>query len=209
MKSIKDTTMAIRPNLKKEVYGTMALDTKKLYTTKDIMELPEGVRAELIDGEIFYMATPNTIHQALLAELSYAFLRYQKESGKKCRTYFAPFAVFIKRDEYNYLEPDLLIICPHGEDDDRHQKDGCHGGPDFVLEIVSPSSRRMDYMKKLEKYEEAGVREYWIVDPQTERVWVYEFEKENLLTQYTFEDTIPVGIYGDFSIDFKELDFRM
>lgn len=209
MRSIQDTTMAIWPNPTKEVYGSMALNSNQLYTTKDIMDLPEGVRAELIDGEIFYMATPNTIHQALLAELSYVFLRYQKSNHKKCRTYFAPYAVFISRDEYNYLEPDLLIICPHGDEDDRHQKDGCHGGPDFVLEIVSPSSRRLDYLKKLDKYEAAGVREYWIVDPQTERVHVYEFEKENLLNQYTFEDTIPVGIYGDFSIDFKELDFRM
>lgn len=193
----------------KEVYGSMALDTKKLYTTKDIIELPDGVRAELIDGEIFYMATPNTIHQALLRELSYNFVTYQKQNKGRCQTFFAPYAVFINRDEYNYLEPDLLIICSHGEEDDRHQKDGCHGGPDFVLEIVSPSSKRMDYMKKLEKYEAAGVREYWIVDPQTERVLVYDFEKDNFLIQYTFEDTIPVGIYGDFSIDFKELDFRM
>lgn len=67
----------------------------------------------------------------------------------------------------------------------------------------------MDYVKKLGKYEEAGVREYWIVDPQNERVLVYDLENDNLLTWYTFEDTIPVGIYGDFSIDFKELDFRL
>lgn len=194
----------------KEVYGSMALETKELYTTKDIMALPEGVRAELIDGEIFYMATPNTIHQALLRELSYTFVTYQKQNKGRCQTFFAPYSVFINRDEYNYLEPDLLIICPHGEEDDRHQKDGCHGGPDFVLEIVSPSSRKMDYLKKLDKYEASGVREYWIVDPQTERVLVYDLEKEQpLLTQYTFEDTIPVRIYGDFSIDFKELDFRM
>ncbi|MDO4339143.1 MAG: Uma2 family endonuclease [Eubacteriales bacterium] len=189
----------------KEVYGSMALDTKKLYTTKDIMDLPDGVRAELIDGEIFYMATPNHTHQALLRELSFVFVSYQKKHKGGCETLFAPYAVFINRDEHNYLEPDLLIICPHGEEDDRHQKDGCHGGPDFVLEIVSPSSKRMDYIKKPEKYEAAGVREYWIVDPQTERVLVYNFEKDSFLTQYTFEDTIPVGIYGDFSIDFKEL----
>lgn len=163
----------------KEVYGTMALDTTKLYTTKDIMALPDGVRAELIDGVIYYMATPNHTHQALLAELSYAFLHYQKESGKKCETLFAPYAVFISRDEYNYLEPDLLILCPHGEEDDRSQSDGCHGGPDFVLEIVSPSSKTMDYIRKLDKYTAAGVREYWIVDPQTKRVLVYNFEKEN------------------------------
>jgi len=197
--------MAIQPNLRKEVYGTMALDTEKLYTTKDIEALPEGVRAELIDGKIYYMDTPNTIHQALLRELSFAFVAYQKQEKGRCETYFAPYAVFISRDEYNYLEPDLLIICPHGEDDDRLQKDGCHGGPDLVLEIVSPSSGPMDYIKKLAKYEASGVKEYWIVDPEKKHILVYTFEMEDFLTQYTFEDTVPVGIYGDFSIDFKEI----
>lgn len=192
----------------KEVYGTMALNTNKLYTTEDITALPDGVRAELVNGEIFYMAAPNTVHQTLLAELSYAFLHYQKNAEKKCRTYFAPYAVFIDRDKYNYLEPDLLILCPHGDDDDRQQTDGCHGAPDFVLEIVSPASKRMDYLKKLSKYEAAGVKEYWIVDPQTEHILVYDFEGEAFPVQYTFEDTVPVHIYEDFSVNFKELDFR-
>lgn len=87
--------------------------------------------------------------------------------------------VFVNRDKYNYLEPDLIILCPHNENDDRNQMDGCHGAPDFVLEIVSPSSVKMDYVKKLDKYADAGVREYWIVDPLKERVFVYNFEKKS------------------------------
>lgn len=193
----------------KEVYGSMALGNNKLYTTDDIMALPDGVRAELIDGEIFYMASPTYSHQALLRELSFAFISYQKQKNGKCKTIFAPYAVFISRDKYNYLEPDLLVICPRDENDDRHQMDGCHGAPDFVLEIVSPSSTKMDYVKKFNKYADTGVREYWIVDPLKERVIVHNFEQNSFSTQYTFEDTIPVGIYDDLSVNFSELDFRL
>ena len=117
--------------------------------------------------------------------------------------------VFIQKDKYNYLEPDLLVICPKEENEDRLQFNGCHGAPDFVLEIVSPSSRTMDFVRKHEKYAENGVREYWIVDPQTERVLVYHFEKDDFPVQYTFQDTIPVGITDDFSIDFTKLQFRI
>lgn len=189
----------------KEVYGTMALDNTRLYTTKDIMELPDGVRAELIDGEIFYMACPNRTHQSLIGELYYVLRQYQKEHSGKCKTFIAPFAVFINRDEYNYLVPDLMIFCPHGEEDDRLQNDGIHGAPDFVLEVVSPSSKKMDYYKKAAKYEASHVREYWIVDPDAQRITVHFYEKDAIPVQYTFQDTVPVGIYDGFSIDFRKL----
>ena len=193
----------------KEVYGSMALDSNKLYTVDDIMALPDGVRAELIDGQIYYMACPNIIHQGLLRELAIAFSLYQRSSGKSCQTYFAPFAVFIQRDKYNYLEPDLLVICPKDENDDRLQFNGCHGAPDLVVEIVSPSSKTMDFIRKTTKYAENGVREYWIVDPATERVLIYSFEKDEFPVTYTFQDTIPVGIVDNFSIDFTKLNFRI
>ena len=193
----------------KEVYGSMALDSNKLYTIDDIMDLPEGERAELIDGQIYYMACPNTIHQGLLRELAFRFLSYQRSTNQSCQTYFAPFAVFIQCDKYNYLEPDLLIICPKDENDNRLQLNGCHGAPDLVIEIVSPSSKTMDFVKKTAKYAESGVREYWIVEPATERVLIYSFEKDEFPISYTFQDTIPVGIVDNFSIDFTKLNFRI
>lgn len=82
---------------------------------------------------------------------------------------------------------------------------GCNGAPDWIIEIVSPSSRQMDYYRKLYKYQNAGVREYWIIDKEKGRIVVHQFEKE-VGEEYTFEDVIPVGIYEDFSIDFKEID---
>ena len=191
----------------KGVYGTMALDDKKIYTTDDIEALPDGVRAELIDGEIFYMASPNITHQSLLRELAITFTLFQRNNQKPCETFFAPFAVYINRDKYNYLEPDLIVICDKKEDD-RLQKNGCHGAPDLVIEIVSPSSKTMDYIRKTAKYQETGVREYWIVDPMKEQVFIYYLEDGEGPVQYTFADTIPVKITEDFSICINDLPFH-
>ncbi len=103
--------------------------------------------------------------------------------------------MFLNKDERNYLEPDISVIC------DKHKIDevGCNGAPDWVIEIVSKSSRHMDYYIKLFKYQKAGVREYWIVDPEKEVVTVYSFENETM-EQYAFEDAVPAGIYDDFTI---------
>lgn len=185
----------------------MALDTRQLYTTEDIIALPDGVRAELIDGDIFYRAAPSITHQSLLRELAISFCLYQRHHQGNCETFFAPCAVFPLKDNLNYVEPDLIILCPHEENDNRIQNDGIHGAPDFVLEIVSPASRRMDYVRKLNKYAEAGVREYWIVDPDKENIIVYDLTNDEIYS-YTFEDTVPVRIYSDFSINFRELNFH-
>jgi len=107
----------------------------------------------------------------------------------------APFAIFLNKDDKNYVEPDISVIC----DNDKITDKGCHGAPDWVIEIVSPSSKAMDYFTKLFKYKTAGVREYWIVDPMKQRVTVYLFEKESV-EDYPFGIDIPVGIYDNFSI---------
>lgn len=81
---------------------------------------------------------------------------------------------------------------------------GCDGAPDWVIEIVSSSSRSMDYYKKLFQYRTAGVREYWVVDSDRKIVTVYNFEKDSM-EEYLFADNIPAGIYEDFSIKIKVL----
>ena len=106
----------------------------------------------------------------------------------------APFAVFLN-DEKNYVEPDIFVIC----DPDKIDDDGCHGAPDWIVEIVSPGSRRMDYMIKLFKYRSAGVREYWIVDPEKNRIIVYNFA-DDTMTEYAFGDAVKAGIYNDLEI---------
>ena len=168
------------------------LDT---YTVEDIYTLPDGERAELIDGKIYYMAPPNTKHQTLVMDLSYQIKDYIKHNNGECNVFPAPFAVFLNENNKNYVEPDISVICEKNKITDK----GCNGAPDWIIEIVSPGSKHMDYFTKLFKYHTAGVREYWIVDPIKELIKVYQFEKETM-EEYSFEDDIPVGIYDNFSI---------
>ena len=111
-----------------------------------------------------------------------------------------PFAVFLNADDKNYVEPDISVICDKNKLDDR----GCNGAPDWMIEIVSLGSQRMDYMIKLFKYRTAGVREYWIVDQMKNRITVYNFEKDDM-KEYTFTDSVKAGIYADLEIDFSKI----
>lgn len=172
-----------------------AKQQEKIYTIEDIYALPEGKRAELIDGQIYYMSAPGLTHQRILGRLYQMIADYVNGHDGKCEVLPAPFAVFLKEDDINYLEPDISVICETSKLDEN----GCHGAPDWVIEIVSPSSRSRDYIRKMLKYGTAGVREYWIVDPEKQTVTVYNFEKD-LMEQYSFQEDIPVGIYEDFTI---------
>ncbi len=171
------------------------LKREESYTIKDIYELPDGERAELIDGKIYYMAPPSWTHQKISRKIHQAIANYIDSNGGKCEALAAPFAVFLNDDDINYVEPDISVIC----DPSRLDEKGCHGAPDWVVEIVSQSSKPRDYMTKLFKYRAAGVREYWIVDPEKQMVTVYGFEKD-MVEQYDFGEDVPVGIYEGFFI---------
>ena len=171
------------------------------YTVEDIYALPAGQRAELIDGHIYDMAPPSYLHQKLVMELSATIRDYIKSHGGPCEVLPAPFAVFLNQDDHNYVEPDVSVICDPNRINDR----GCNGAPDFIIEIVSPSSQRMDYLTKLFKYRTAGVREYWIVNPMKETVQTYLFGDIEDFNQYSFDDKIPVGIYDDLKICIADL----
>lgn len=173
------------------------------YTIDDIYALPEGERAELINGQMYMMSSPGTAHQRMVVRLSTAIANYINHKGGECEVLPAPFAVFINNDCYNYVEPDISVIC----DSDKLDQKGCNGAPDWIIEIVSPSSRRMDYVIKLFKYQSSGVREYWIVDAEKGKITVYNFEKEDM-SEYTFSDKIPAGIYEDFEIDFSGIQLQ-
>ena len=180
----------------------MALPATTPYTIDDIYALPEGERAELIDGQMYMMAPPSRKHQEIASELFTDISSYIKSKGGSCKPYFAPFAVFLNEDDKNYVEPDISVVCDKSKLTDK----GCSGAPDWIIEIVSPGSRRMDYFIKLFKYRTAGVREYWIVDPEKNRITVYNFESEDT-GDYTFADSVKVGIFDDLSIDFGKITF--
>ena len=179
----------------------MPLLKNDIYTIEDIYALPAGQRAELIDGHIYDMAPPSYLHQKLVMELSATIRDYIKSHGGPCEVLPAPFAVFLNQDDHSYVEPDVSVICDPNRINDR----GCNGAPDFIIEIVSPSSQRMDYLTKLFKYRTAGVREYWIVNPMKETVQTYLFGDIEDFNQYSFDDKIPVGIYDDLKICIADL----
>ena len=174
------------------------MDTAKKiesYTIDDIYALPDGERAELIDGKIYYMAPPSTRHQRLVSDLHYQIKDFIKQNNGECEIFPSPFAVFLDENDRNYVEPDLSVICDKNKITDK----GCNGAPDWVIEIVSPSSKQMDYFKKLFKYRTAGVREYWVVDSERELVTIYNFEKDSM-EEYAFDKNLPVGIYEGVSL---------
>lgn len=177
----------------------MPLPQREDYTIEDIYALPEGTRAELIDGQIYYMALPTRRHQDIVGALYRKIADYIDSKKDSCKTYVSPFAVFLNENDKNYVEPDISVICDPNKLNDK----GCTGAPDWIIEIVSPGSRRMDYFTKLFKYRTAGVREYWIVDPIKNFVIVYNFDTSDS-EQYTFADSIKAGIYEDLIIDFSQ-----
>lgn len=181
----------------------MALPQERIYTIDDINNLPEGQRAELIDGQIYFMAPPSTKHQIISMELSAYILNQIKSKGGACKVFTAPFAVYLDGlDTHNHLEPDISVIC----NPDLLKDKGCYGPPDWIIEIASPSNPKHDYITKLAMYHMAGVKEYWIINPKSRSVTVYYFEDGIMAQPYTFKDKIKVNIYDSFIIDFSELD---
>lgn len=176
----------------------------KLHTEEDYYNLPEDIRAELIEGELIYnLASPSRIHQAILGELLTFIKNYIKSKGGPCHVYPAPFAVKLHKHEETIVEPDISVICNPDKLTDR----GCTGAPDWIIEIVSPGNPTHDYVRKLDLYTRTGVREYWIVDPIKKTVSVYfQGESEPDKKTYTFQDNVKVNIYDDLYIDFSGLD---
>ena len=180
----------------------MALAQQRLYTEEDYYRLPENMRAELIDGQFYSQAAPSRTHQRILSDLHITIGQYIRSKGGSCEVYPAPFAVKLFEDDKTIVEPDISVICDPNKLTDK----GCTGAPDWIIEIVSPGNPAHDYVRKLNLYLDAGVREYWIVDPIQKSIHVYHLVEEQFkMTSYTFQDEIKTGIYDDLCIDFKEL----
>lgn len=175
----------------------MASAQEKAYTIDDIYALPEGQRAELIDGRMYMMAPPLRIHQKLVSQFTRIIGNYIDAGHGACEVYPAPFSVYLNEDDQNYVEPDISVICDKSKLNDR----GCNGAPDWIIEVISLSTSRIDYGIKLFKYRSAGVREYWIVNPHKKTVMVYDLEKNEQSNQYNFDDTISSCIYEDLKIN--------
>lgn len=177
---------------------------KQRYTYEDFINSPEGVLVEIIDGELYNMAPPSRIHQKISGALYAEIYQYLKD--KECEVYDAPFGVFLGENgqeiqERHCVKPDISVIC----DKMKLVDEGCLGSPDFIIEIVSPSSANLDYVRKLNLYNQYGVKEYWIVNPINETILVFLYEEQGFgaPTTYTFQDTIKSAVLKNFSFDFS------
>lgn len=179
-----------------------ALKHFELITIEQYEDLPEDAHTEVFEGIPYNMASPSQEHQTISMELSTTINNYIKKHQGSCRVFCAPFDVKLSDSPLTIVHPDLMVICNPDKLDGKR----CNGAPDFIIEIVSPGNPADDYIRKLYYYKNAGVREYWIVDPRRRTITVNFFEQNILNVQYSFEATLKVNIYDDLYIDFSEID---
>ena len=181
---------------------------ERRYTYADYLEWEGQERYELYDGEAFMMSSPSVAHQALLMGLSSAFDVWLQ--GKPCRVFAAPLDVrlFPKEDKSDrtVAQPDLLVVC----DKDKLDKGSVNGPPDLIIEIFSPSNTRGDLFRKFNYYLEAGVREYWVIDPESRSAQVHIYENGHYISStYSGNDRIPVATLEGFEISLEALWARL
>lgn len=186
----------------------MPLPLEKRYTLADALAWDGPERIELIYGSPFMMAPPVRAHQEALTALMGQLYDYLK--GKKCKVYAAPFAVRLFEQNGDYpedvdtmVEPDISVVCDPGKLDDI----GCKGAPDLVMEILSPTTQRHDKFTKFNLYQQAGVREYWIIDPVSRSVQVFVLDGKHYVAQDfgMAEDTIKVNVLENCAIDLSQV----
>ena len=179
-------------------YSDGSVKSQEIETDK--ATVGEALKAlELIDGEAYMMSTPSRIHQEISVAITSQLYNFLE--GKRCKVYPAPFSVRLFEKDGDppekidtVVEPDITVICDRSKLDKR----GCKGAPDLIIEILSPSTQRHDRLVKLNLYQRAGVREYWIVNPSVQTVITYHFASDDHnAAAYSFGDEIPVGIYDE------------
>ncbi|MCD8120523.1 MAG: Uma2 family endonuclease [Lachnospiraceae bacterium] len=175
------------------------------YTIEDYYALPEGTRAELIDGTIYFMASPTIRHELIGKEICETISQHIKKNRGRCIVLDSTLDVHLFGDDTVVVQPDVLVIC----NQDKIRDGVMYGAPDFVVEVMSPSTGFYDRTLKLRKYREAGVRECWLIDQKRQEVEVYVFRDRDmdvLPKVYRFEDVVPVGIFdGECKVDFAEM----
>ncbi|MCI8891188.1 MAG: Uma2 family endonuclease [Eubacterium sp.] len=173
----------------------------EIITLEQYEALPENVRAEVFNGQVYAIASPSQIHQTLLMELSSVLHAYVKKKNGACKVFPAPFDVKLSDHPLIIVQPDIMVVCDPAKLDQKR----CNGAPDFIIEIVSPGNPADDYIKKLYHYKNYGVREYWIADPRRKTVTVNYFEGNMLTVPYPFDSVIKVQIFEDLFINFAAI----
>lgn len=192
------------PSGKKTAFGEGPRHKKQgEYTLEDYYAIPDDRRVELIDGVIYDMTAPRPVHQAIIGLFYINIANYIRGKKRKCRVYLSPVDVQLDCDDRTMVEPDLIIICDQG----KLRRFGLYGAPDFVLEVLSRSTRKKDMCLKLAKYENAGVREYWMIDVEHKRAIIYNFMEEEMIPLVIpLEGKQGIAIYDyELEIDLDEI----
>ena len=169
------------------------------YTLDDYYQIPDDQRVELIDGVIYDMAAPTSIHQIIAGYLHAQLLSYVSSKKGKCMPMISPLDVQLNCDNKTMVQPDVVVVC----DRDKIIRRCVYGAPDLVVEVLSPYTRKKDMTLKMHKYEDAGVKEYWLIDPDKKKIIVYDFINDDY-SIYGFDSIIPVAIWGgDCQVDFN------
>ena len=193
------------PVIREELMPYLSQRRQGEFTIDDYNALPEEQRVELIDGVIYDMAAPSTFHQFASGEIRSCLNGYILEKDGECIV-IQDIDTRLEKNDKTILRPDISVVC----DRKKLNKKGIFGAPDLVIEVLSPSTRWIDIHKKREKYLAAGVREYWMVDPERKQIVVYELENTNCPVIYPLEGKIPVGIFnGECVIDFAKICGRI
>lgn len=176
---------------KHSIWENLALDDAHRATIKDFADLGETRNIELMDGYFIVNQSPNLNHHLLVKHIGNIVDRFIDDNHGKCVMFNTGIGVFIDSDEFSCLIPDICVLC----DRTKFVSEGIVGAPDWVIEVTSPATARNDYTTKMHKYMSAGVREYWIVDPNKETVTVHIEGMPMIIHLYGFDDEIPVNIY--------------
>lgn len=188
--------------VKEEAFAYYGEKRQGMYTLRDYYNLPKERRAELIDGVFYDMSAPSSIHQVVSGEIYDMLRSYIRSRRGQCVAAYAPLDVQLDRNDRTMVQPDVMVVC----DRSKFQRGIVYGAPDFIVEILSKATKKKDSFLKLSKYANAGVREYWIVDPEKRSVVVYDLEHDNWPVVYGFDHSIPVTIFGgECKIDFTEI----
>ena len=195
--------------------STALKPVKKIYTYADYLEWDENVRAEIINGAVYMMSPPLTIHQRISMRLSQRIAYFLE--GKTCEVFAAPFGVRLfpleDKSDNTVVEPDIVVVCDPSKIDEH----GCNGAPDLVIEILSPSNSYRERFIKFNLYLKAGVREYWVVSPENKGIEVHVFDEGRYFTHtYRIDDgdardgeraleVIPVSVLSGLKIDLKDI----
>jgi Uma2 family endonuclease len=192
-------------------YPAVELDPRRRYTYADCLTWADDVRRELIDGIVYVLSAPRRIHAGISSNTFFQFFGFIKRRKGKCKVYHAPFDVRLPLDGataddriYTVVQPDICVVCDPAKLDDK----GCLGAPDLVVEVLSPSTGKRDLNEKFDLYEAAGVKEYWVVYPDSKALNVFILQPEGKYdfgTVYEKCGKVPVHIFKGLEIDLDEM----